>query len=175
MSDLIVSKLLKYDLIVKEDVKIYEYGLFVLLFNLSSVLIALCTGIILNEFQFCAYTLLLYIPIRMLLGGYHCQTPKTCFIFFECFFMMLIFLYKIGLINKYMMGIEYIFLIIFLHNLIISDKKILKAIVLLLYYFVLVLVPVLKPYFIYSILMNEILYLLDIILKMENRVDWKKF
>lgn len=73
--------LVKQNIISKEDQEICDYGVFVILFNGITMITTLILGSLMISFHFALYFLLFYLPLRMLLGGGHCQTPQKCFIF----------------------------------------------------------------------------------------------
>lgn len=58
--------LIKNNIITKDNQEIYDYGIFVLL----SIILQ---GILLNNVIYSMYFLLFFVPIRVLLGGYHCK------------------------------------------------------------------------------------------------------
>lgn len=73
--------LVKQNIIKEEDQEICDYAVFVILFNGLTVITSAILATIMINWQFALYFLLFYFPLRMLLGGGHCQTPQKCFIF----------------------------------------------------------------------------------------------
>lgn len=85
----IANMMIRYHVIDKSNQEIYEYGIFVILFNGLCLLGILGIGLLLNDISYSFYFLITFIPIRILLGGFHCQSPYTCFIFFQLVFFSL--------------------------------------------------------------------------------------
>lgn len=79
----VLSKyLLKKSIIKPEEINIIEYGLTSLLFNSITIITSFTIGTVLHDIFFSIIFLLFYIPIRIVVGGYHCKTALLCFVSF---------------------------------------------------------------------------------------------
>lgn len=83
----------------KEQKLLFNYGLFILFYNLFTLLIVLLIGKIFNELFFTILLMLLYIPIRVIIGGYHCKKVSSCLTLFSIIIMSVIIFYKIDIKN----------------------------------------------------------------------------
>lgn len=92
---------LNQNLITEDEVEIYEYGIFVTWFNALCIFIPICTGTLAGEFNFTILFFLFFIPIRILLGGFHCKKPQTCICCFELLFIISLLLYKYNILISY--------------------------------------------------------------------------
>lgn len=82
---------------LEERKLLFNYGLFILFYNLFTFIIILLIGILLNEIKFTVLLMTLYIPIRIIIGGYHCKTITSCLIIFSLIIMCTIIFHKIHL------------------------------------------------------------------------------
>lgn len=73
--------LLDENIIEKEDIEIYKYGIQQGLFTIINSGITLLTGFVLGVFAQSITLLLSYIPLRMYAGGVHARTATRCFIY----------------------------------------------------------------------------------------------
>lgn len=97
MIDYIVDKLEQNKIVINEDREVYAYGLFVILFNITTLVSFIFISVLVGELQFTLKFLAFFIPIRILLGGYHCKSAKFCFIYSHvCFFIVLMFYKYLG-------------------------------------------------------------------------------
>ena len=90
MISYLIDYLIKFSYISNDERELYEYGLFVLLFNGFIVISIYIMGIVLNKYQLTLTFLLSFIPLRIQLGGYHCKTPLLCYISFFSIFLLII-------------------------------------------------------------------------------------
>lgn len=104
----LVKKLYNNHIICEDEIPIYEYGIFVIWFNAFCVFVALVIATLLGKLSFSLEIFLFYIPVRILLGGYHCSNPKSCICFFISLFSSIL------LINNYIPFSAYRFFILFL-------------------------------------------------------------
>ena len=63
-----------------ESYDIYVYAAEIILLNGSLLLICLVMSILLGELSHMLAFILFFIPLRMLVGGYHCKKSELCFI-----------------------------------------------------------------------------------------------
>lgn len=83
----------------EEENLLFRYGLFILFFNILTFVNVLFIGKIFNELAFVIIFMILYSPIRILIGGYHCKNAKTCLLVFSLIISFIIMLYKSNFIN----------------------------------------------------------------------------
>ena len=74
----------------KEQKYVIYYGLFVVTTNLLSIVSVLAIGYLMHQGKETLILLLCYLPLRLYLGGYHCQTPLRCYFFFNVLFYVVI-------------------------------------------------------------------------------------
>ena len=91
----IVKVLSDYYIIQDEDIPVYEYGVFVLGFNVSCILVALLIGALFHQFIFISQFFLFFIPIRIFLGGFHFNSPYKCMTMFESLILILVSTYPV--------------------------------------------------------------------------------
>lgn len=161
---------LKNHIIDKDDLEIYEYGIFVVLFNLLSIGAIIVLGILFNRLSFTLEFLLFYIPNRIIIGGYHCKTPQRCFItFISSYAFILLCSYIIPYSDiLYMVSI---LLYIILLTLYFNNKKSFIYILLSIFLLFIILtmnIIILRDSFIYATILNFILYTIKY-----NRVERK--
>ena len=92
--DKITTLLINKNIISVTDKDIYNYGLFVILYNTFLLVNIIFIGFIVNEFIFSLLFLLFWTPYRIFVGGSHCSTPLRCWIFFDFYFLFSILLSK---------------------------------------------------------------------------------
>lgn len=159
-----ISKLLvDYDMILAEEREIYDYGMFVFVFNSLCIISILFLGALCHQVVFTSAFFLFFIPNRMVIGGYHCKTPETCYITFNLIF---IFILLCNQLNIFSFFIIYIFCILiyicYLKAVFKHDNNNRKLIVILFVssISITVFVDILRPGFIFSVLLNSVLYTL---------------
>lgn len=81
----------------EEESLLFKYGLFIIFFNTINMLIVLFVGKRLDEIYFTSLFMMLYIPIRVIIGGYHCKKSYTCLILFSTIILCIIILYKMNI------------------------------------------------------------------------------
>ena len=81
----------------EEEALLFKYGLFIIFFNIITMIIVLFIGKMLDEIYFTILLMILYIPIRIIIGGYHCKKFYTCLLLFSLIILCIIILYKIGM------------------------------------------------------------------------------
>lgn len=91
----IVKALSDYHIIQDEDIPVYEYGVFVVGFNVSCILVALIIGALFHQFIFISQFFLFFIPIRIFLGGFHFNSPYKCMTMFESLIFIMVLTYPV--------------------------------------------------------------------------------
>lgn len=84
------SILLKNNIIKEDDIEVYDYAMFVIIFNLLTLVTLICIGILFNQLSFTIMFLLFYLPNRIFIGGYHCKTPLTCYLTFTSIYLVIL-------------------------------------------------------------------------------------
>lgn len=96
----ITDYLIKNNFIEEKSREIYEYGLLSLFLNVSNILSILIISFYLKKTSFGFLFLLSFVPIRIILGGYHCQTALRCFFSFSAVYIFhLLILEQIKIYN----------------------------------------------------------------------------
>lgn len=91
----IINLLIKKNIINSSDRDIYEYGLFVIIFNCLVIMSFLFFSFLLHHFVFFFLFILFWTPYRILVGGAHCSTPFRCLIVSDICFLLAILLYHL--------------------------------------------------------------------------------
>ncbi|MCB8569027.1 accessory gene regulator B family protein [Faecalibacillus faecis] len=91
--------LIKREIISNSDIDIFNYGIFVILYNMFLIFNILIIGLFFYKFSFALQFLLFWTPYRIFIGGSHCSTPLRCWIFFDLYFIFAIFLSAVLDIN----------------------------------------------------------------------------
>lgn len=81
----------------EEESLLFKYGLFIIFFNIITMVIVLFIGKMLDEIYFTILLMILYIPIRIIIGGYHCKKPYSCLLLFSLIILCIIILYKMDM------------------------------------------------------------------------------
>ena len=154
--------LIKNNIITKDNQEIYDYGIFVLLFNCGCLLSIILQGILLNNVIYSMYFLLFFVPIRVLLGGYHCKSPYSCFITFNLLFSINYKLaYSISQEILMLIGIILILISLILHHKENSHFKSLLYIIVLLF-LIIDYFNILSPIYISSaLILSSLLFLFN--------------
>lgn len=160
-----ISKLSK-----KDENLLFQYGLFILFFNIFTLLIVLIIGSIFNELFFTILLMLLYIPVRIIIGGYHCKKATTCLITFSLIIICIILSYKVNVKSTlFWLSIPLYFLTIYFIIRNKPTKKINCAMIFFTIEFILCFSNnIFSSASYYSIIMISSLYLVDIIIKKQN-------
>lgn len=170
MNNVLIKKLVDNHIIEEKDIPIYNYSLFVIGFNVLSLLIAIVISMILNELTYGIYCLLFYVPIRILMGGYHCQTPKACIIFFEIFFTSILLIYKYSSLYFLEVISVLLFVVLFIDVLLHQRNKYSLFLLLIIVIDILLFIVNYDNFNMipYAFLMNSILYMIGRIVKKEK-------
>lgn len=75
----LAEKLLSLNLVKSSDLPVLNYGLDVLISSVINIITVLCCSLICNTIWHGIIFLIMFIPLRMTLGGYHAQTRLRCF------------------------------------------------------------------------------------------------
>lgn len=74
-------------IINEEDIEVYEYGINILLTGIVNMVSIIIIGILCGKVIECICFMIMFIPLRQYVGGYHSATPKRCF---TCTLMMIL-------------------------------------------------------------------------------------
>lgn len=94
LSENIAFLLIKNKILDIENRDIYIYSLEVILLNLSIVMICFLMSIFTNSLIHFAAYVLFFIPLRILVGGYHCNHSETCLMLSVSVYVATIFMVK---------------------------------------------------------------------------------
>ena len=72
--------LIKNKIVDIEKRDIYVYGLEAILLNLLNILTALTISILSNTMLHFGMFMLIFIPLRLFIGGYHAKTSESCYV-----------------------------------------------------------------------------------------------
>lgn len=92
--NIIIQMLVENKILNECDEDIVIYGIKSIIFNLTSVISILVLSILLNDLYVGLFFLMFFIPLRMILGGYHCKNAISCFV---CFNLLYIFTYFLSI------------------------------------------------------------------------------
>lgn len=117
------STFVKNGIIVEDDIEIYEYGIFVVLFNLISIGAIILLGFLFNQLSFTLKFLFFYLSNRMIIGGYHCKTPHKCFITFTISYILLLISTRFVSYSDYLYITSILLYVIMLRLYFINSKS----------------------------------------------------
>ena len=80
--------LIKQEIIDHKELKIITYGMNVIIFNFLNIVSIIAISSILGNIFFGVLFLIVFIPIRITSGGYHCKTAFNCFILFNIIYIV---------------------------------------------------------------------------------------
>lgn len=147
------------------DEDIYEYGVFVIKFNLLCIMTIIAMGYIFDQTVFTFYFLIFYVPIRVLLGGYHCKKPVSCYLTFNFIFLIILILNCLNIYNKIISVIGILlYLFAISHNIV---KKNFEKSNFFLYtisaiFIIMFFLSNCTIYIAYALLLNALLYILNL-------------
>lgn len=157
----IVDVLVKKNIILENERHIYNYGLFVIYFNLLCLFSILLQGCLFGQIKFTIIFLLFFLPYRLMIGGFHCKTPKQCLIIFNLTFFLCLVLHVFNIFeNRYVFMLGIIIYYMYIYHVIHSNiqyKLIIKYITIIIS-FMLFFIPSTQSGVICSIYLNSILY-----------------
>lgn len=116
MNKKIINYLTTQHIIQSDETDIYEYALFVVNFNFICLLMFLIIGKLFNELCNSIIILLFFIPLRILIGGYHCKSPKTCLLSSCLMFVIIMLIYKFINIHYFIPEIILLFSVTLVHH-----------------------------------------------------------
>ena len=99
MTNYICDQLIKKNYISIEKKETYRYGLEVLILNLIPIIIILCLSVISGQFIFGLLFLLSFVPIRINLGGFHCNKIHNCIISFILIYIIVLLINNTLIVN----------------------------------------------------------------------------
>ena len=79
MSEALTFQLVKNKILDIESYEVWAYSIEIILLNGSILLGCLLISLMLGEITHMLSFVLFFIPLRMLVGGYHCRKSETCF------------------------------------------------------------------------------------------------
>lgn len=80
ITDILSAKLLTLNLITEAQLPVFNYGLEVLISSFINILTILCCSCLFNTVFHGIVFLIIFVPLRVTLGGYHAKTRTKCFI-----------------------------------------------------------------------------------------------
>lgn len=157
-----VNMLIQENIINELETEIYQYGLFVLIFNFICLATVIFFGYVDSQLFFTIIFLIFYAPFRMIIGGYHCKTPLKCYIYTNLVFVAILLFNKLILYNELLWILSIVLGVILLGYYFFKEKKLkitLLLIGLLLGYICIGITFIdLRMSFAYAIYINVILY-----------------
>lgn len=121
--NLLVKYLINNNVIEDADIDIVKYGVKSFGLNVSNIICLLLISLIFDDLIIGLLFLIFFIPIRVLIGGYHCSTAMKCFASFNLLF---IGIYIVSNYIKYIHVYCYVLIAILLisRNYVSSKKNI---------------------------------------------------
>lgn len=93
--EVILNKMIIYEIIGKDDYDLYQYGVGQFITYLIVAMITLSICLFLQSFFSFVYFLFLFVSTRCLLGGFHLNSEKSCFLFSVGFLLAFFSIVKI--------------------------------------------------------------------------------
>lgn len=166
-----VNYLLNEKIIDDREVRIVKYGIKSILLNASNIVSILLISFFNGNFIKGLLFLIFFIPIRVLIGGYHCKSAGSCFVCFNLFYLLVLnFSNHIDNKLQFIVCIFLIILLIMQNNYFSSKKQhlksrkyfVLKNSVLVLYLIILLLFnfKIVENALFIAMIMNSILFFL---------------
>lgn len=152
--------LVNNDIINENDLDIYEYGIFIVLFNVLCLGTIIFLGIILNKFIFTLQYLLFYLPNRMIIGGFHCKSPQKCFLTFCISYLFILVVSNIVPYNDvlYIISVMVYIILIYIHLKRKNDFKIILLVCCSSFLFLSLCLEITRIPYIYACFFNCILF-----------------
>lgn len=116
MNNKLISYLTNQQIIDYNETDIYDYAVFVIGFNLICFSAFLIIGKLFDELLNSIIILLFFVPLRMLIGGYHCKTAKMCFFCSCLMFTSIMIVYKYFNVLIFQNVIIILFITIIVHH-----------------------------------------------------------
>lgn len=112
MKKYVFERLAKKGFILEEQIESYEYGLDVLILNIIPIIIIVFISGLVDQLEYGLLFLILFIPIRVNIGGYHCKKIQNCIAVFSILFSVFLALANISLQSTFeVLGIICIFIL----------------------------------------------------------------
>lgn len=80
LADEIICYFIKYKKININEREVYTYGMEFILLNLADILITLIIAFFSQTWWHFISFILIFIPLRITCGGYHCKSSEVCFV-----------------------------------------------------------------------------------------------
>lgn len=155
---------------IEERKLLFNYGLFILFYNLFTFIIILLIGKLLNAEQFIILLMTLYIPVRIIIGGYHCKKVSTCLLLFSLIITITIIFYKLNFKNILFYWNIPIF-ILTLYSILNNKRNKIKNIALMIFVAEIILSflnNIIGAASFYSVMLISIFYIANLIVKNNN-------
>ena len=96
MSTFITDTLIEGGVIKSEERNLYVYCFGTIVEMLANIITTILIGILLGRLPATLIFLLVFIPLRSTVGGYHCETSGKCFILSMSVYLSIILTYKLS-------------------------------------------------------------------------------
>lgn len=169
MINKIVNVLIKNDIIKPSDKDIYNYGLFVILFNFICFITIILLGILFNQLNFTLAFLFFYTPYRIFMGGFHCKSPNKCYFIFNMIFIFILLFNILINVTYHLYVISILLYIIALIFYSLKEKNKINLIILTNFFLIFIVLTLnyefMKSAYFSSIVLNLILYFIPMLTK----------
>ena len=157
-----ITKIIKENNNTRYTVEVIQYGLKAIALNCLNIITILIIGLISGNCFFSFVFLVSFIPLRLVLGGYHCDSVLKCEIYFTIIYTFIQIMNSISL--KKIIIFLFFFSFCLLLEKIFNDKLHLtsKSILILIIYGIILIVLKNDIYYFYIVLSS---YTLNIILR----------
>ncbi|MFQ9252846.1 MAG: accessory gene regulator B family protein [Faecalibacillus intestinalis] len=155
---------------VEERKQLFNYGLFILFYNLFTFVIVLLIGRLLGEIKFIILLMTLYIPVRIIIGGYHCKRVTTCLMMFSLIIAITIIFYKINLKNL-LFYLNISISILSIYYILKNERNKIKNIALMIFIVEIIisfLNNIIGDASFYSVMLISTFYIIDLIVRKYN-------
>ena len=159
---MMITKIIKENNNTRYTDEVIQYGLKAIALNCLNIITILIIGLISGNCFFSLVFLVSFIPLRLVLGGYHCDSVLKCEIYFTIIYTFIQIMNSISL--KKIIIFLFFFSICLLLEKIFNDKLHLtsKSILILIIYGIILIVLKNDIYYFYIVLSS---YTLNIILR----------
>lgn len=119
-----ITEILADEKIIKSDeIELYEYSINAVLEMGSNILATLFLGIILHKFDMTLLFLLIVIPLRSVIGGWHAKSSGVCFLFSILYYLAAIFLPSFLSLSREIIFLIFIILIALIPLFLCTEKR----------------------------------------------------
>lgn len=133
------------------------YGLEVVGFNLLSILTILCIGVLSKQIMFSILFLISFIPMRLVIGGYHCKSIINCEISFSILYYFFQTINQYSFCKNFLIILFIIFLIVLLKNLGTEIYKLSIIRIILIGIYSLILIITIRNNYLFNIILSAII------------------